>query len=239
MNGSVYMKIGEVAEQTGLSISNIRFYEKKGLIEPKRNEQSKYRDYTEENVKRLKQIILYRKMDMPLEKIACVLDGQNSLEEMVQQQLLELQHKQQEIQGSMDLCRKLVADHAYDGQNIDFYLSYVKEEEKKGHSFAQLEDLVGDFSEYSEFYKVSGDPVFQFLFCKVKNQKLFGWIWFALWIALSVFFIVEFGFGDGHMPLVVKAIVIGAVLVFLWYDFIRYCRKKRKYTVKYRKTTAP
>ena len=89
MNGSVYMKIGEVAEQTGLSISNIRFYEKKGLIEPKRNEQSKYRDYTEENVKRLKQIILYRKMDMPLEKIACVLDGQNSLEEMVQQQLLE------------------------------------------------------------------------------------------------------------------------------------------------------
>jgi len=64
-------------------------------------------------------------------------------------------------------------------------------------------------------------------FCKVKNQKLFGWVWFALWIALSVFFIVEFGFGDGHMPLVVKAIVIGAVLVFLWYDFIRYCRKKR------------
>ena len=52
MNGSVYMKIGEVAEQTGLSISNIRFYEKKGLIEPKRNEQSKYRDYTEEDVKR-------------------------------------------------------------------------------------------------------------------------------------------------------------------------------------------
>ena len=32
MNGSVYMKIGEVAKQTGLSISNIRFYEKKGLI---------------------------------------------------------------------------------------------------------------------------------------------------------------------------------------------------------------
>ena len=89
------------------------------------------------------------------------------------------------------------------------------------------EELVGDFSEYSEFYKVSGDPVFQFLFCKVKNQKLFGWVWFALWISLSVFFIVEFGFGDGHMPLVVKAIVIGAVLVFLWYDFIRYCRKKR------------
>lgn len=80
-------------------------------------------------------------MDMPLEKIACVLDGQNSLEEMVQQQLLELQHKQQEIQGSMDLCRKLVADHAYDGQNIDFYLSYVKEEEKRDTALPSWRNL--------------------------------------------------------------------------------------------------
>ena len=218
------MKIGQAAQLTGLTISNIRFYERKGLLEPERNDQSKYRNYSEQDIRRLKQIILYRKMNMPIEKIAS---------------LQELLNKQQEIQGSIDLCRKLAADHAYDGENIDFYLNYVKEEEKKGRSFAQLEELVGDFSEYSEFYKVSGDPVFQFLFCKVKNQKLFGWVWFALWIALSVFFIVEFGFGDGHMPLVVKAIVIGAVLVFLWYDFIRYCRKKRKYTVKYRKTTAP
>ena len=174
------MKIGQAAQLTGLTISNIRFYERKGLLEPERNDQSKYRNYSEQDIRRLKQIILYRKMNMPIEKIASMLDDP-----------------------------------------------------------AVSEELVGDFSEYSEFYKVSGDPVFQFLFCKIKNQKLFGWVWFALWIALSVFFIVEFGFGDGHMPLVVKAIVIGAVLVFLWYDFIRYCRKKRKYTVKYGKTTAP
>lgn len=233
------MKIGQAAQLTGLTISNIRFYERKGLLEPERNDQSKYRNYSEQDIRRLKQIILYRKMNMPIEKIALMLDDPAVSEELVRQQLQELLNKQQEIQGSIDLCRKLAADHAYDGENIDFYLNYVKEEEKKGRSFAQLEELVGDFSEYSEFYKVSGDPVFQFLFCKVKNQKLFGWVWFALWIALSVFFIVEFGFSDGHMPLVVKAIVIGAVLVFLWYDFIRYCRKKRKYTVKYRKTTAP
>ena len=227
------MKIGQAAQLTGLTISNIRFYERKGLLEPERNDQSKYRNYRERDIRRLKQIILYRKMNMPIEKIASMLDDPAVSEELVRQQL------QEGIEFHRNRYRQLAADHAYDGENIDFYLNYVKEEEKKGRSFAQLEELVGDFSEYSEFYKVSGDPVFQFLFCKVKNQKLFGWIWFALWIALSVFFIVEFGFGDGHMPLVVKAIVIGAVLVFLWYDFIRYCRKKRKYTVKYRKTTAP
>ena len=177
------MKIGQAAQLTGLTISNIRFYERKGLLEPERNDQSKYRNYRERDIRRLKQIILYRKMNMPIEKIASMLDDPAVSEELVRQQLQELLNKQQEIQGSIDLCRKLAADHAYDGENIDFYLNYVKEEEKKGRSFAQLEELVGDFSEYSEFYKVSGDPVFQFLFCKVKNQKLFGWVWFALWIA--------------------------------------------------------
>lgn len=32
------MKIGEAAKETGLSISNIRFYEKKGLLEPARDQ---------------------------------------------------------------------------------------------------------------------------------------------------------------------------------------------------------
>lgn len=60
-----------------------------------------------------------------------MLDDPAVSEELVRQQLQELLNKQQEIQGSIDLCRKLAADHAYDGENIDFYLNYVKEEEKR------------------------------------------------------------------------------------------------------------
>ena len=54
------MKIGQAAQLTGLTISNIRFYERKGLLEPERNDQSKYRNYRERDIRRLKQIILYR-----------------------------------------------------------------------------------------------------------------------------------------------------------------------------------
>ena len=68
------MKIGQAAQLTGLTISNIRFYERKGLLEPERNDQSKYRNYSEQDIRRLKQIILYRKMNMPIEKIALMLD---------------------------------------------------------------------------------------------------------------------------------------------------------------------
>ncbi len=44
------MRIGEIAKRTGLNISNIRFYERKGLLTPKREQDSQYRDYTEEDV---------------------------------------------------------------------------------------------------------------------------------------------------------------------------------------------
>ena len=44
------MRISEVSKLTGLSVSNIRFYGKKGLLAPVREEDSKYRDYSEENV---------------------------------------------------------------------------------------------------------------------------------------------------------------------------------------------
>lgn len=39
------MKIGEVANETGLGISNIRFYEKKGLLAPARKEDFQLKRY--------------------------------------------------------------------------------------------------------------------------------------------------------------------------------------------------
>lgn len=45
------MKIGQAAQLTGLTISNIRFYERKGLLEPERKDQSKYRNYSEQDIR--------------------------------------------------------------------------------------------------------------------------------------------------------------------------------------------
>ena len=43
------MTIKEVEERTGLTRSNIRFYEKEKLIEPSRNDKNGYRDYSEKD----------------------------------------------------------------------------------------------------------------------------------------------------------------------------------------------
>lgn len=77
------MKIGEAVKQTGLSVSNIRFYEKKGLLEPVRDQGSSYRNYTEEDIRRLKLILVYRKMEVPVEQIHGILSGKEDPRQVI------------------------------------------------------------------------------------------------------------------------------------------------------------
>ena len=44
--------IKEAEEQTGISRANIRYYEKMGLLQPKRNEKNGYREYRLEEKRR-------------------------------------------------------------------------------------------------------------------------------------------------------------------------------------------
>ena len=62
--------IKEAEMQTGITKQNIRYYEKIGLLQPLREQENKYRNYSEEDIRRLKLIFLFRKLDMPLEEIA-------------------------------------------------------------------------------------------------------------------------------------------------------------------------
>ena len=54
------MKIKQVEQEVGISVHSIRFYEEMGLIKIQRKEDSKYRDFTEHDVKKLKEIKLFR-----------------------------------------------------------------------------------------------------------------------------------------------------------------------------------
>ena len=145
------MRISEVAEKTGLSISNIRFYEKKGLIGPDRDKDSKYRNYTEEDLALIKQILLFRKMDFSIETISHILNNKLTLEAAIQNQITELEEKRDSIQSSIDLCQKIAGDGQYSSLDNDYYLSYVKEEEKKGRVFGQLNDLLDEVSDYYDY----------------------------------------------------------------------------------------
>ena len=75
--------IKEAEEQTGISRANIRYYEKMGLLLPKRNEKNGYREYTPEDIKRILQIKILRKLDVPIEEIKDTFDRPEMLGKVI------------------------------------------------------------------------------------------------------------------------------------------------------------
>ena len=68
------MKIGQLADKTGLSIQTIRFYERKALLAAPQRTQSNYRLYSDEALKQLLFIKQCRALDMTIEEISLVLE---------------------------------------------------------------------------------------------------------------------------------------------------------------------
>jgi len=209
------MKIGEIAEQTGLSISNIRFYQKKGLVGPNRDENSKYRIYAKEDLVQLKKIMLYRKMDLPVETIGSILNGIVSLEDALMQQLLELKNKQSMIQGSIDLCQKIMLDQSYDQLNLEYYLDYVKIEEENGRKFGNIDSLLEDLSEFTQVEKYTRNSLLGwYLLSHPKMNKIFTILWCAIFVLLPVFGIVDDWMDENGMS---------PIMLFFWIFWIGFC----------------
>lgn len=80
------MTIKDVEERTGLSRSNIRFYEKEKLIEPSRNESNGYRDYSENDVENIKKIAYLRTLGISVEDIRNIISEKVTLQEMLEKQ---------------------------------------------------------------------------------------------------------------------------------------------------------
>ena len=80
------MTIKDVEERTGLSRSNIRFYEKEKLIEPSRNESNGYRDYSENDVENIKKIAYLRTLGISIEDIRNIISEKATLKDTLEKQ---------------------------------------------------------------------------------------------------------------------------------------------------------
>ena len=151
------MKIGEAAKKAGISPGNIRFYEKKGLLKPAREESSSYRNYTEEDVDRLKRILILRKTDLSVENISLLLDGKEDSGFLLKKQEEILENQMRELEGSLLLCRKLVQEEDLLKADPEKYLQFIQKEEQEGRRFSPAEELLGELSDFTaECYGGSG-----------------------------------------------------------------------------------
>lgn len=78
--GAEHMRIGEVAERTGLSLRTIRYYGEVGLVEPSARSQGGFRLYTEDDVARLLLVKRMRPLDFSLEDTRELLEVLDRLE---------------------------------------------------------------------------------------------------------------------------------------------------------------
>ncbi|MHC5268217.1 MerR family transcriptional regulator [Enterococcus sp. LJL98] len=68
--------IKEMSTLSGVSRRTLRYYDTIGLLPPKRTTDSGYRLYGEEEVNRLQQILLYKRMGLKLEEIRAILTSE-------------------------------------------------------------------------------------------------------------------------------------------------------------------
>jgi DNA-binding transcriptional MerR regulator len=72
------LKIGEVAQRSGLSVKTIRFYSDEGLIQPISRSEGGYRLFDDEVFAELTLIRTLKAMDIPLQDITRILESKRS-----------------------------------------------------------------------------------------------------------------------------------------------------------------
>ena len=101
------MKINEVEALVGITKKNIRFYEAKGLLAPRRNSENGYRDYGEAEVEALRRIKLLRKLGVPLEEIRQMQTGVHTVGDGMRRHLVTLERERQNLADAARVCEEL------------------------------------------------------------------------------------------------------------------------------------
>lgn len=79
------LTVGQVAERFGITVRTLHHYDVIGLLIPSRRAASGYRVYTSADLTRLSQVIVYRRLELPLDEIARLLDEGNAVSHLVRQ----------------------------------------------------------------------------------------------------------------------------------------------------------
>lgn len=219
------MKISEAAKLTGMNVSSIRFYERKGLLLPERESGSKYRDYTEADVQRIKQIFLYRKIGISVETIELLLKGKANLREVLAEQKRLLEEQITELKGASELCKLVMKETEIpENEKLEEYLNYVYQEEKKGGRFAEVRELLEDLGDYSATAGVWG--------ISFMGMGMRKWLVGAGAVGVLLFMIVVFGIRvwdaiqNMNAPSIGVAVIWGMLAVAYGTGFLNYLKSR-------------
>jgi DNA-binding transcriptional MerR regulator len=106
------ISIKQVSLDYGISRQMLYYYEEFGLIKSSRKENSSYRLYDETAVRRLQQIIVLRKLQIPVKQIKDILNNPNAVEivEIFKQNINELDEQITALSTIKSILSRLVAE---------------------------------------------------------------------------------------------------------------------------------
>ena len=112
------MKISEVTEITSLTKKAINYYEENGLISPSVNKENNYRDYTREDIEKLKQISVLRNFDIPVKKIREILVNPKEMEKIFTEYLNKIKTQILNMERSKDIFQLCINDINFPNSDI-------------------------------------------------------------------------------------------------------------------------
>lgn len=129
--------IKEAEQLTGITSQNIRYYERQKLLEPGRSSKNSYREYSEEDITRLKMIRLFRSLDMPIGDIRRLFEGETTLEDIMKLQRKRLEAEKEKVDDALEFCG-LIKESQLADLNVDTYLQEMERREKNGAVFSKF-----------------------------------------------------------------------------------------------------
>lgn len=168
------MTIKEVEKKLNISRANIRYYEKEGLLEPKRND-NEYRNYSEDDLKRLEQILLFRKCDVSIENIRLVFNGVKRIDEVFSSQITVIENEVKQLEGAKIICKKLAQENvSLDNIDTNKYINMINNEEQKGNKFNDI----------SKDYIMATENLYQSI---IENEKFKGGEKMKKWVKAAIY----------------------------------------------------
>lgn len=126
--------VHEVSELTGTSIRALQYYDRIGLLKPSKRTEAGYRLYSDEDLARLQQILLFRELEFPLRDIKGIIDSPDfDQSRALQQQIELLQLKREHIDNLITLAKgmkrkgvRALTFEAFDTSKMDEYAAQAK-----------------------------------------------------------------------------------------------------------------
>ena len=133
------MFINEVENIVKLSKKAIRYYEQEGLINPERNQNNDYRQYTEEDINRLKIIKFLRELGVPISDLKKLNNHELSLQECLKDRITKIENEEGNYHKVKNMCLEIIkANDTYENIDITKYFQNINILNKEGFTMKEI-----------------------------------------------------------------------------------------------------